>query len=320
MKILINDGLAAPGIDALKQAGFEVLEVRVAQSQLERYINENDIEILIVRSATKVPESLIDACPGLRLIARAGIGLDNIAADYARQKNIHIVRAVKASAISVAELVFAHLFTGARSLHDANRNMPLEGDTQFASLKKQYSRGLELRGKTLGIIGLGHVGREVAKIGLGLGMRILASSRTPSLDKVTLEIFPDNPIDIAIQTDTFENVLSKADFISLHVPAGESALINAEAFSLMKDGVGIINTSRGNLIDEVALIDALDEGKVSFAGLDVFQDEPTPAVQVLMHPQVSLSPHIGASTLEAGRRISEEIASQIIGIFGSQNS
>lgn len=319
MKILINDGLATPGINALAQAGFEVLEVRVAQNQLERYICDNNIEILIVRSATKVPASLIDNCPGLKLIARAGIGLDNIAAAYARQKNIHVVRAVKASAISVAELVFAHLFTGVRWLHDANRNMPLEGDTQFATLKKQYSRGVELRGKTLGIIGLGHVGREVAKIGLGLGMRILASSRTPSLDKVTLDIFPDNPIDVAIQTDTFENVLSQADFISLHVPAAESALIDADAFALMKDGVGIINTSRGNLIDEVALVEALDEGKVSFAGLDVFQDEPTPAVQILMHPQISLSPHIGASTVEAAARISEEIAAQIIGTFGPQN-
>ena len=164
MKVLANDGISQSGIDKLKEAGFEVITTKVAQEQLANFINENHVEVLLVRSATTVRENLIDACPGLRLIGRGGVGMDNIDVDYARSKGIEVINTPTSSSASVAELVFAHLFGGVRFLYDSNRMMPLEGDSRFKELKKNYARGMELRGKTLGIIGFGKIGKEVAKI------------------------------------------------------------------------------------------------------------------------------------------------------------
>lgn len=175
MKILANDGISPAGTKALEAAGFEVITTKVAQEQVANYINKNNISVLLVRSATKVRKDLIDACPGLKVIGRGGVGMDNIDVDYAREKGIHVINTPASSADSVAELVFAHLFSGVRFLYDANRNMPLEGDTNFEGLKKAYANGIELRGKTLGIIGFGRIGRSVARIALGLGMRVIAS-------------------------------------------------------------------------------------------------------------------------------------------------
>ena len=320
MKVLANDGVSQSGIDALKTAGFEVLTTTVAQEQLENYINENAIDVLLVRSATKVRKDIIDGCKNLKIIGRGGVGMDNIDVEYAREKGIHVINTPAASSSSVAELVFAHLFGGVRFLYDANRNMPLDGDSQFKALKKSYAKGVELRGKTLGIIGFGRIGREVAKIALGVGMKVIASDKFVGKAEITVDFYNGQFINVEIETEPVEDVLKHADFITLHVPAQKDYVIGKEQFELMKNGVGIVNAARGGVIDEVALIEALDSGKVAFAGLDTFEDEPKPAVQVLMNGKVSLTPHIGAATNEAQDRIGTELASQIISILKTQNT
>lgn len=311
MKILVNDGMSKNGQEALEQAGFEVITTKVAQEQLENYINDNQIDALLVRSATKVRQPLIDACSSLKLIGRGGVGMDNIDVDYAKSKGIHVINTPAASSLSVAELVFAHLFGGVRFLHDANRNMPLDGETKFKELKKNY-KGIELRGKTLGIVGFGRIGKEVAKIGLGIGMNVIASTRNEaSEEEVTLNFHNGQSIAIKVDKKPLEEVLKMADFITLHIPAQKEYVIGKSQLNIMKDGVGIINAARGGVVDEVALIDALENGKVGFAGLDVFENEPVPAIKVLMNGKVSLTPHIGGSTNEAQDRIGLELAEQI---------
>ncbi|AWH86056.1 3-phosphoglycerate dehydrogenase [Flavobacterium album] len=320
MKILANDGISKSGIAALEEAGFEVITTKVAQEQVANYINNNNISVILVRSATKVRKDIIDACPRLKIIGRGGVGMDNIDVEYAREKGIHVINTPASSSDSVAELVFAHLFTGVRFLYDANRNMPLEGDTNFEGLKKTYANGIELRGKTLGIIGFGRIGRSVARIALGLGMRVIASDKFVGNAEIRVDFYNGQFINVDIPTEPMEDILKHADFITLHVPAQESGyVIGAAELEAMKDGVGIINAARGGIIDEVALIDALESGKVAFAGLDVFEDEPKPAIQVLMHPKVSLTPHIGAATLEAQDRIGTELAEQIVSLLKTEN-
>lgn len=321
MKILANDGISKSGVIALEDAGFEVITTKVAQEQVANYINANNVSVILVRSATKVRKDIIDACPGLKIIGRGGVGMDNIDVEYAREKGIHVINTPASSSDSVAELVFAHLFTGVRFLYDANRNMPLEGDINFEGLKKAYANGIELRGKTLGIIGFGRIGRSVARIGLGLGMRVIASDRHEHSAEIRVDFYNGQFINVDIPTEPIEDILKHSDFITLHVPAQEDGyVIGAAELEAMKDGVGIINAARGGVIDEVALLDALESGKVAFAGLDVFEEEPKPAIQVLMHPKVSLTPHIGAATLEAQDRIGTELAEQIISLLRTENS
>lgn len=292
-----------------------MITTTVAQDQLENYLNDNAIDVILVRSATTVRKDLIDACPGLKIIGRGGVGMDNIDVDYAREKGVHVINTPAASSSSVAELVFAHLFGGVRYLYDSNRNMPLEGDTKFKALKKNYAKGVELRGKTLGIIGFGRIGQEVAKIGLGLGMNVIASDMYVPAATVRVDFYNGQFIDVDIETQPLDDVLKQSDFITLHVPAQKDYVIGKAQFDLMKDGVGIINAARGGVIDEVALINAIESDKIAFAGLDTFETEPTPAIQVLMHGRISLTPHIGAATLEAQDRIGTELASQIISIL-----
>lgn len=186
MKILANDGISKSGEEALKAAGFEVITTKVAQEQLEKYINDNQIDALLVRSATQARKALIDACPTLKLIGRGGVGMDNIDVAYAKSKGLHVINTPASSSASVAELVFAHLFSGVRFLYNANRNMPLDGDAKFNELKKAYAAGTELRGKTLGIIGFGRIGQEAAKIAIGLGMKVIASD--PFVEKATIQL------------------------------------------------------------------------------------------------------------------------------------
>lgn len=318
MKVLANDGISKQGIKLLEKNGFEVITTKVAQEQVASYVNKHEIDVLLVRSATKVDKDIIDNCPSLKVIGRGGVGMDNIEVDYARSKGKNVISTPASSSESVAELVFAHLFSGARFLHDANRNMPLEGDSNFNGLKKAYANGLELRGKTLGIIGFGRIGREVARIGLGLGMKVIASDKFVGDAEIKVNFYNGQFINVKILTEPLEDILKHSDFLTLHVPAQENGYVIDEAeFLLMKDNVGIINASRGGIINEVALLKALDDEKVLFAGLDVFEEEPTPAVQVLMHPKVSLTPHIGAATLEAQDRIGVELAEQIIGLLKS---
>ena len=319
MKILANDGISKAGADVLEAAGFEVITTKVAQEQVANFINQHKISVLLVRSATKVRQDIIDHCPSLKIVGRGGVGMDNIDVDYAREKGIQVINTPASSSESVAELVFAHLFSGVRFLHDSNRNMPLEGDTNFEGLKKAYANGIELRGKTLGIIGFGRIGRSVAKIGLGLGMRVIASDKFVGNAEIKVDFYNGQFINVDIVTEPINDILKHSDFISLHVPSQDGYVIGEPEFEIMKDGVGLINASRGGVVDEVALINALEGGKVLFAGLDVFEDEPSPAVQVLMHPQISMTPHIGAATLEAQDRIGTELAQQIIGLLKPQN-
>lgn len=315
MKILANDGLHPSGVQALQDRGFTVDQTTVSQGQLANYISKNQIEILLVRSNTQVDKALIDACSGLKIIGRGGIGMDHIAVEYALSKGIKVINTPNASAVAVAELVFAHLIGGARFLYDANRNMPLEGDTHFKDLKKSYATGLELRGKTLGIFGFGHIGQETAKIALGMGMKVVYHDPEVENAQISIRFFNGSEHHIELTQQTKETVLQSSDFISLHIPSQENYCIDKAAFEIMKDGVGIINTARGNAIDEVALIEYLNNKKVAFAGLDVFESEPKPEIQILMHPNISLSPHIGASTLEAQEKIGLSLAAQITEIY-----
>ena len=315
MKVLANDGISKSGIKALEKGGFEVITTKVAQEQVANYINTHVVKVILVRSATKVRQDIIDACPGLKIIGRGGVGMDNIDVAYAREKGIHVINTPASSSESVAELVFAHLFTGVRFLHDANRNMPLEGDTNFDGLKKAYANGIELRGKTLGIIGFGRIGQAVAKMALGLGMKVIAADKYVNEAVIRVDFYNGQFINVEIVTESLEDIFKHSDFITLHVPAQDGYVIDKAEFQLMKENVGIVNCARGGVINEVALIEALDEGKVLFAGLDVFEKEPTPEIQILMHPKISLTPHIGAATEEAQDRIGTELAEQIISLL-----
>ena len=315
MKILANDGISQSGIDDLTAAGFEVLTTTVAQEQLGNFINTENIVALLVRSATTVRQDLIDACPGLKIIGRGGVGMDNIDVSYAREKGLSVINTPAASSESVAELVFAHLFSGVRFLYDSNRNMPLDGEKKFKNLKKAYAKGTELRGKTLGVIGFGRIGQATAKMALGLGMKVIAFDPFMEKTTVSLTFFDGQTIDFEIKTVSKETVLKESDFITLHVPAQKDFVIGEAELNMMKEGAALINAARGGVVNEVALVAALDSNKLSFAGLDTFENEPTPAVQILMNSKISLTPHIGAATNQAQDRIGSELASQIISIL-----
>ncbi|MGV4414226.1 NAD(P)-dependent oxidoreductase [Chryseobacterium sp. T1] len=314
MKVLANDGISVQGANALRQAGIEVLEHRVAAQHLANFINENLVDVLLVRSATQVRSELIDECPSLKIIGRGGIGMDNIDVEYAIEKGLYVINTPTASCKSVAELVFAHFFSLARFLHDANRMMPLEGETQFEILKKSYSKAVELSGKTIGIIGLGKIGIEIAKMGISLGMKVLAYNRTPKIETVELQFFDGQTLNFDLKTVTLDEVLKKSDFISINTNKLSSYIIDAPEFEMMKDGVFIANAARGGVINEVTLIDYIENGKVAGAALDVFENEPNPELPLLMNPSLSLSPHIGGNTIDAQERIGLELANQIINI------
>lgn len=317
-KILANDGISPSGISRLEEAGYQVITEKVAQEGLAQAINEQGYVAVLVRSATTVRQEVIDACPDLKLIGRGGVGMDNIDVAYARDKGLHVINTPAASSQSVAELVMGHLFNLSRSLYDANRQMPASGVAEFGKLKKKYAKGVELRGKKLGIIGFGRIGQSLASYAVGIGMEVLAHDRSTLETSIDLEIQGVGTVKVPLQTASIDEVLKESDFISLHVPAmpGGKALIGAEELAQMKDGVGIVNAARGGVIDEDALLEALNSGKVAYAGLDVFVNEPTPRADVLAHDKVSLTPHIGAATVEAQDRIGTELADRIIELLG----
>ena len=312
IKVHANDGISNTGVQALEQAGYEVSTTKVAQEQLVDFINREDIGVLLVRSATTARKELIDACPGLKIIGRGGVGMDNIDVDYARSKGLHVINTPAASSASVAELVFAHLFGGVRFLHQSNRNMALEGDTNFGVLKKAYAKGRELRGKTLGVIGFGRIGKATARIALGCGMKVMYFDQHVPSASLELSFYDDQKLNFNLTASSFDEVLSQSDFITLHVPAQKDYVIGSDELKKMKAGAGLINAARGGVVDEVALLEALESRHISFAALDVFENEPKPAVQVLMNEYCSLTPHIGAATNEAQDRIGQELAQQII--------
>jgi len=317
MKILANDGIAPIGKENLEKAGYEVITKTVAQEDLINAINDNNYVGLLVRSATTVRKNLIDACPGLKLIGRGGVGMDNIDVEYARSKEIKVINTPAASSQSVAEQVMAHLFGAARSLYDSNRQMPVSGTSDFKTLKKKYAKGVELRGATIGIIGFGRIGQNLAKYALGCGMKVIAFD--PYVEKATIPVdVASQTVKIHIYTTSLNDLLAHANFISLHMPMPNDgkAFIGNNEFEKMKNGVIIANAARGGVIDEDALIANLDSGKVSHAALDVFTNEPTPRKDLIQHAKISLTPHTGAATVEAQDRIGEELAEQIINLLG----
>ncbi|GAB0156562.1 D-2-hydroxyacid dehydrogenase [Chryseobacterium sp. Alg-005] len=313
MKVLANDGISKAGEQALKEAGIEVLDNRVAQDHVINFINENNVDVLLVRSATKVKQDVIDACPGLSIIGRGGIGMDNIDVEYAKSKGIKVINTPTASSKSVAELVFAHFFSLARFLHESNRLMPLEGETHFNALKKSFTNAYELSGKTLGVIGFGSIGQEVVKMGIALGMKVKVLTRKPRTEVVTLSFFDGQTVNFEItSTNDTDEFLKDADFISINTPKTNEYIIDTPQFEKMKDGVYIVNTARGGVINEVTLLDFIESGKVMGAALDVFENEPTPELPLLMNPSLSLSPHVGGNTVDAQEKIGIELAEQII--------
>lgn len=313
-KILANDGIDAIGKQLLENAGYTVVTEKVDQENLISEINDKGYVALTVRSATKVRKDVIDACPGLKVIARGGVGMDNIDVDYAKSKNINVINTPAASSNSVAELVFAHLFNAVRFLYDSNRQMPANGDTKFEELKKKYAKGVELRGKTIGIVGFGRIGQAVAKMAAGLGMKIMAYDPFVTGVALDLEIVGVGIVNVNVIPVALEKVLTESDFITFHVPGGK--LITKKEIATMKNGVVLVNAARGGVINEEDLADALNSGKISHACLDVFENEPKPSAAILHHPKISLTPHIGAATNEAQERIGVELAEKIIEALG----
>ncbi|MFZ4785517.1 MAG: NAD(P)-dependent oxidoreductase [Flavobacteriales bacterium] len=313
MKILANDGIDAGGKKALEDLGFVVITDKVAQENLAAAINDEGYVGLLVRSATTARKDLIDACPGLKFIGRGGVGIDNIDAEYARSKGVDVFNTPASSSQSVAELVTSLMFAAARGVYDAGTHMPSKGATEFEALKKKYAKGIELRGKTLGIVGFGRIGKSLASYALGCGMKVIACDNTPNNNSVELHIEGHGSIQLNVPMMNLEELLGACDFISLHVPkqANGAAVMGAEELAKVKKGAILINTSRGGVIEENALINALNEGQVAYACLDVFVGEPKPNEALLAHPKVLSTPHIGASTNEAQGRIGLEIAAKV---------
>ena len=318
MKILANDGISASGIEVLTKAGYTVLTDKVNQEDLIQTINDQNIEILLVRSATTARQDMVDACPNLKLIGRGGVGMDNIDVQYARDNGRTIINTPGASSQSVAELVMGHLFAISRSLHDSYKNI---GNGDFKTLKKKYGKGVELRGKNLTIVGFGRIGQNLAKYAIGCGMNVTAVDLFTGKTNIPLEL--GNNVSASVEINPIKSIeegIKNADYISLHVPkqADGSAVFGEKQFNLMKDNVRIVNAARGGVIDEDALLAALSSGKIAAVALDVFENEPNPRRDLLNHSQIACTPHIGAATDEAQDRIGTELAETIIAQFGEK--
>jgi len=314
IRILANDGIDDSGKAMLEAAGFEVVTTHFKAEELPGQLNSFDA--ITVRSATQVRKELIDACPNLKVIGRGGVGMDNIDVAYAREKGLGVYNTPAASSRSVAELVFAHVFTLMRQLHVANRAMPVAGQTDFGKLKKQSSEGFEVLGKTIGIIGFGRIGQEVARMALGLGMKVIASD--PFVKEAAIEIKINGTaetIKVKIQTVDFPTLFSQSDIITIHIPKADKPVIGHDELDKLKKGVLLINTARGGVFDEDAILAGLATGQIGGAGIDVFVGEPTPRADILTHPKISLSPHIGGSTAEAQENVGKELAELIIKHF-----
>lgn len=317
-KILANDGISKAGQRKLEEAGYTVITENVPQDKLVDAINSEGYEVVLVRSATTVRKEVIDACPNLKFIGRGGVGMDNIDVSYAREKGRIVENTPASSSQSVAELVMGQLFSISRSLNDSYKNMPVDGEVSFNSYKKKYGKGVELRGKTLLILGFGRIGQSLASYALGAGMRVIAIDRTCEPIQIPIEIHGVGTFYATITpTDELDTVLSEADYISIHVPkqADGSAVISQREFSRMKDGVRIVNAARGGVVNEDDLLAALNSGKVAAAALDVFENEPAPRADLLRHERIACTPHIGAATVEAQDRIGTELADKIILAF-----
>lgn len=318
MKILANDGISDLGKSLLEAAGHHVSTAKVAQEELANTINREGFDAVLVRSATTVRQVVIDACPGLQLIGRGGVGMDNIDVAYAREKGLTVINTPASSSQSVAELVMGQLFSISRFLNDSFKNIET-GD--FSTLKKNYAKGVELRGKTLGIIGFGRIGQSLAAYALGVGMKVIAIERRARIQPIQLKI-AGQTLEIPVKVvDNIAEVIGQLDYISIHVPKQPdgAAVIGPKEFALMKKGVRLVNTARGGVIEENALLAALEDGTVAAAALDVYENEPNPLQALLAHPKIACTPHIGAATLEAQDRIGEELAELIIAFAKEQH-
>lgn len=319
MNILANDGISPSGKAKLEAAGFNVITDTVAQDKLAEYINSNDVKALLVRSATTVRKDLIDACPGLKFIGRGGVGMDNIDVAYAREIGRTVANTPASSSQSVAELVMGQLFGLARSTYDANREMPTKGATEFKVLKKKYGKGMELRGKTLGIVGFGRIGKALASYALGVGMKVICFDVFDVDTNVSLGIEGYGEVAVTVEKVSMDRILSESHALSLHIPkqSDGSAVIGSSELAKMKKGVILVNMARGGVVDEDALIEALASGQVAAAALDVFENEPTPRMDLVAHGKIASTPHVGAATVEAQDRIGVELADLIIAEFKS---
>lgn len=318
MKILANDGISDLGKSLLEAAGHHVSTSKVAQEELANAINQEGFDAVLVRSATTVRQVVIDACPGLKLIGRGGVGMDNIDVAYAREKGLTVINTPASSSQSVAELVMGQLFSISRFLNDSFKNIET-GD--FSTLKKNYAKGVELRGKTLGIIGFGRIGQSLAAYALGVGMKVIAIERRARIQPIQLKI-AGQTLEIPVKVvDSLAEVIGQLDYISIHVPKQPdgAAVIGPKEFALMKKGVRLVNTARGGVIEENALLAALEDGTVAAAALDVYENEPNPLQALIAHPKIACTPHIGAATLEAQDRIGEELAELIIAFAKEQH-
>ena len=294
MRILVTDGMDKSAVAQLQANGHEVVEQFYESDQLGAALR--DFDAVVVRSATKVRANHIDEAKGskLKLIIRGGVGVDNIDVAHAEANGMTVKNTPNASSNSVAETAMAHMFSCAHYISIAGHTMR-EGKWE----KKAYGKGFEVSGKTLGIIGFGRIGQALCRLAKGIGMEVIAYNRT------RYEGFEEK---FGIKYVELDELFAKADFISLHTPAIDGVpMIRKETIEKMKDGVVIINTSRGTNIDEADLLEALNSGKVRGAGLDVFVDEPTKNQELINHPCVSCTPHIGAATKEAQKRIGSEI-------------
>ena len=293
MRILVTDGMDKKAMATLRDMGHEVVEQFYEPDQLGAALK--DFDAVVVRSKTKVRANHIDeAAQGkLKLIIRGGVGVDNIDVAYAESKGITVKNTPRASSRSVAELALAHMLSCARFVSHAGFTM-----RNGAWEKKTYGKGMELGGKTLGVIGYGRIGGCLGEMCKALGMTVIAYGAHHEPGTTTRDGVP---------YVTLDELLERSDFISVHAPAADGPIINAETIAKMKDGVVIINTSRGANLDEAALLEALDSGKVRAAGLDVWAAEPSPNAALYGHPHVSCTPHIGAQTAEAQARIGQEI-------------
>ena len=316
MKVLALEGLSSKAIEILNASNFEVKIVKVAQDQLENYISDNAFDVVILGNSNEVQQELIDACPSLKILGIYNSNTDHIDIQYAEDNGIQIISPSEGTANAIAELVFAHLFGMSRFLHQSNREMPLEGDMNFNLLHRSFSDGVELRGKTLGIIGFDTIGREVAKLALGLGMKVIASHNQTNDTIVNVSFYNGQFINIEVETDTVPEVLKQADFITIHTENTDSQILGEKEFDTLKKGVGIVNISHSGAIDEIALVKAIEAKTVQFAGLDFFENQPTPEIQLLMNPDLSLTPNIGTKTMEAEERISVELANKIVKALG----
>jgi len=313
MKILANDGISTSGETLLIEAGHEILNHRVSQEHLVQFINENQVEILLVKNATSIDHQVIDSCKSLKIIGKAGTEMNNVPVDYAIEKGLYVISTPNSYARATAELVFAHFFSLARFLHDSNRMMPLEGDSKFNLLKKTYQNAAELFGKTLGVIGSGSNALEVIKMGISLGMNVIIFNENSKSEKVNLDFFDGQKLVFELKSVKFEEILEKSDFISILNTEKSGYLIDSEEFEIMKNGAYLVNIAKG-AVNEVTLVDYLENKKLAGAALDVFENEPKPDIQVLMNPSLSLSPNLATVTTDAIEKTGKELAEQIIKI------